>query len=177
MSDRRYPFFWGLLGDLREGRPNLGPTTRLEIYRLMQFTLRDVLERHFGAEAADDLFREAGYLAGGEYYENMVGRQSDPAVFVQKLQSSLKEMGVGLLRMEKADLDELKFVLTVSEDLDCSGLPETGHGVCVYDEGFLAGLLEAFAGRKFVVREIACWCTGDRTCRFSAEAMVSGPAS
>ena len=137
----------------------------------MQFTLRDVLERHFGPDAADDLFREAGHLAGMEFYGNVVGKQPDPGVFVQRLQHSLKEMGVGLLRMENADLDEWKFVLTVSEDLDCSGLPETGHGVCVYDEGFLAGLLEAFSGRKFTVREIDCWCTGDRTCRFSAEPM------
>lgn len=82
----------------------------------------------------------------------------------------MKEMGIGLLRMEQADLEEWKFVLTVSEDLDCSGLPETGHGGCVYDEGFISGLLEAFSGRNFRVREIDCWCTGDRTCRFSAEA-------
>jgi predicted hydrocarbon binding protein len=177
MSVRKYGFFWGLLGDLRKGRPNLGPTTRLEVYRLMQFTLRDVLERHYGPDAADDLFREAGRLAGKEYYDNVVGRQSDPAVFLRKLQDSLKDMGIGLLRMEKADLDDWKFVLTVSEDIDCSGLPETGHGVCVYDEGFIAGLLEGFSGRKFAVREIDCWCTGDRTCRFSAEALAPGTSS
>jgi len=63
MPERKYGFFWGLLGDLREGRPNLGPTTRLEVYRLMQFTLRDVLERRYGPDAADDLFREAGIVA------------------------------------------------------------------------------------------------------------------
>jgi len=143
----------------------------------MQFTLRDVLERRYGPDAADDLFREAGRLAGMQYHDNVVGKQSDPAVFLRKLQHSLKEMGIGLLRMEKADLDGWKFVLTVSEDFDCSGLPETGHGVCVYDEGFIAGLLEAFSGRKFAVREIDCWCTGDRTCRFSAEALDPGTAS
>ncbi len=90
---------------------------------------------------------------------------------------SLREMGIGLLRMEKSDLDDWKFVLTVSEDLDCSGLPETGHEVCVYDEGFIAGLLEGFSGRKFTVREIDCWCTGERTCRFSAEALVPGTST
>ncbi len=173
MSDRKYAFFWGLLGDLQEGRPHLGSTTRLEIYRLMQFTLRDVLERRLGTDAADGFFREAGFLAGKEFYENVIGRQSDPGVFVQRLQNAMKEMGIGLLRMEEADLDEMKFVLTVSEDLDCSGLPETGYEVCVYDEGFIAGLLEGFAGRKFTVKEIDCWCTGDRTCRFSAEATGS----
>ena len=37
--------------------------------------------------------------------------------------------------------------------------------------GFIAGLLESFTGKAFRVKEIDCWCTGDRTCRFRAEAM------
>ena len=36
---------WDILGDLNIGRPNLGPLTRVEVYRLMQFTFRDVLEQ------------------------------------------------------------------------------------------------------------------------------------
>ena len=35
--DRKYAFDWNLLGDLKLGRPNLGPQMRLEVYRLMQF--------------------------------------------------------------------------------------------------------------------------------------------
>ena len=42
--------------------------------------------------------------------------------------------------------------MTVSEDLDCSGLPELGYGVCVYDEGFISGILESFTGRPFDVK-------------------------
>ncbi len=50
---RKYEFRWELIGDIAAGRPNLGQNTRLEIYRLMQFTFRDVLERQYGAEQAD----------------------------------------------------------------------------------------------------------------------------
>ena len=71
--------------------------------------------------------------------------------------------------MESADTESGAFVFTVSEDLDCSGLPELDFEVCVYDEGFIAGLLENFTGKKFTVKEIDCWCTGDRTCRFAAK--------
>ena len=34
-SNRKYEFSWGLLGDIQLGRPNLGPTARLEAYRLI----------------------------------------------------------------------------------------------------------------------------------------------
>jgi len=167
--ERKYHFSWDLLGDLTQGRPNLGPTTRLEVYRLMQFCIRDALEQNMGKEKADELFYQAGYLAGEEFYKNVLGRQSDFNEFVRSLQKALKDMGIGILRVEKADLEAGSFVVTVSEDLDCSGLPELDYEICVYDEGFIAGLLDSFTGRKFKVKEVDCWCTGDRTCRFTAE--------
>lgn len=166
---RKYEFSWDLLGDLELGRPNLGPSTRLEVYRLMQFCFRDVLERNFSTEEADRLFYEAGYLAGSKFYTYAMEKPEDFDAFVRELQTALKEMGIGILRIEKADLEQGSFVLTVSEDLDCSGLPELDYEICVYDEGFIAGLMESFTGKPFKVKEIDCWCTGDRTCRFTAE--------
>ena len=166
---RKYAFNWSLLGNLEEGRPNLGVYTRLEIYRLMQFTMRDVIEKHYGSEVADELFFEAGYMAGTAFHEQYLRGAVDFDDFISKVQQSLKEMGIGILRIESADLEGGIFVLTVSEDLDCSGLPELDYEICVYDEGFISALLESFTGRPFQVKEIDCWCTGDRTCRFRAE--------
>jgi hypothetical protein len=166
---RKYEFSWDLLGDIGVGRPNLGRYTRLEVYRLMQFSFRDVLERNFGTAEADRLFYESGYLAGRAFYANVLGHTADFEGFARDLQTVLKEMGIGILRVEKADLEKGSFVLTVSEDLDCSGLPELDYEICVYDEGFIAGLMESFTGEPFKVKEVDCWCTGDRTCRFTAE--------
>jgi predicted hydrocarbon binding protein len=169
-SNRQYQFSWDLLGNIELGRPNLGRTARLEVYRLMQFTFRDVIEQKYGTQAADQVFYEAGRLAGAAFYQHIIGQADDLGDFVRQLQHILKEMGIGILRVEKADAERGEFVLTVSEDLDCSGLPELGYGVCTYDEGFISALMESFTGRKFEVKEIDCWCTGDRTCRFSAQA-------
>ena len=174
MDDRRkYEFSWDLLGDIELGRPNLGNTARLEVYRLMQFSFRDLLEQRFGTDVADTLFYDAGLLAGREFAAHLVGRHTDLGDYVAELQRLLRELGIGILRVEKADAEKGEFVVTVSEDLDCSGLPDSGDSICVYDEGFIAALLENFAGRPFLVKEVDCWCTGDRTCRFSA---VPAPA-
>lgn len=168
-ASRNYEFTWDLLGDLELGRPNLGPTTRLETYRLMQFCFRDVMEKELGTEATDRLFFEAGRLAGNELYKNLMDKPDNLNDFTVQLQKVLLELGVGILRVEKADLEKGEFILTVSEDLDCSGLPESGTEICVYDEGIITALMESFTGKKFRVKEIDCWCTGDRTCRFKAE--------
>lgn len=170
---RKYAFRWELLGDIQLGRPNLGSQTRLEIYRLMEYCFHDVLEEEFGTQRADEIFFKAGKLAGDFFYHNLIGDIEDFNEFVRKLQVVLREMGIGILRIESVDLERGELVLTVSEDLDCSGLPELDETVCIYDEGFLCALLENYTGKPFHVKEVDCWCTGDRTCRFHALMITS----
>ncbi len=159
-------FNWSMIGDIGEGRPNLGGTTEVAVYRLMQFTLRDVIIQRFGVEAADKVFYLAGEEAGREFCKNMLDVKAPFNEFIKQLQEKLKDLRVGLLRIEAADLETLNITLTVAEDLDCSGLPVCEETICTYDEGFIAGVLSEYTGRKFDVREIDCWCSGDRVCRF-----------
>lgn len=169
MQERKYKFSWELLGDLELGRPNLGNVTRVEVYRLMQFTLRDVIEAKYGTEEADRVFFEAGKMAGSAFYDHFLAGAEEEGELVKKLQTALKEMKIGVLRVESMSDGADKIILTVEEDLDCSGLPEMDYEICVYDEGFIAGILERFSGKPYLVKEIDCWCTGDRTCRFQAD--------
>lgn len=168
--NRRYEFTWDLVAsdNIANARPNLGPTMRMEVYRLMQFTLRDELEVRFGTEATDDIFRAAGRKAGTAFFENMMPPVKDLGDMISHLEALLQEFSIGILRLEEVDMENGRFVLTVGEDLDCSGLPDTGIDICIYDEGFIAGILESYTGKSFEVREVDCWCTGDRTCRFVA---------
>lgn len=167
---RQYEFSWSLLGDIGLGRPNLGNKTRVEVYRLMQFTFRDIIEKRHGTEEADKIFYESGLLAGKAFYDEVIGKPANLEAFCSSLQSALKELGIGILRFEKTDLEKGHLILSVSEDLDCSGLPELHYEVCTYDEGFIAALLQSFFGESFSVKEVDCWCTGSRTCRFKATA-------
>lgn len=159
-------FEWSMLGDVREGRPNLGNTMNVDVYRLMQFTLRDTMVQQIGVKATDDIFYKAGKKAGEELYHNVIKESTDVNDFVLKLQSTLKDMSIGILRVEKADLETQHFVLTIAEDLDCSGLSICEEEICVYDEGFVSGLFKAYTGNEYSVTEVDCWCSGDRVCRF-----------
>lgn len=161
-------FEWTMLGDVAKGRPNLGTSTDVSVYRLMQFTLRDVLIKEVGVEEAERIFYEAGKSAGTHFYQKLITRKGQAFhEFVEELQEVLSTLKVGILRVEKADMEQLTFTLTVAEDLDCSGLPVCGEEICTYDEGFIAGLLLGYTGREFCVKEVDCWCSGDRVCRFS----------
>jgi len=163
-----FKFQWSQLGNIDLGRPNLGPTTTVAMYRLMQFTLRDSCIKHVDAKTAEKIFYDAGYTSGKAIFENLIGEPENLDEFVSKLQKLLKDLGVGILRVEKVDTENKNFVFTVAEDLDCSGLPMIEEVVCTFDEGIIAGLLDAFTGERFEVKEVDCWGTGDRTCRFEA---------
>lgn len=168
-EERKTPQFeWKNLGNIAEGRPNLGPLTSVAVYRLMQYTLRDVLIKRYGVEQADETLYEAGKVAGTAFCRNLLDTKRDLNGFIADLKEKLLNLNIGVLQVEKIDLEKMEFVLTVSEDLDCSGLPVTDETICTYDEGFIAGIFFTYTGKEFNVKEIDCWATGERTCRFRA---------
>ena len=166
-------FDWSMLGDISEGRPNLGDTMKVIVYRLMQFTLRDILIQKYGVEDTNRIFYEAGEEAGRQLYQNVITKKDNFDEFISELQQVLKDLRIGVLRVEAANLDALTFTLAVAEDLDCSGLPMCDEEICTYDEGFIQGLLSEHTGKNFIVKEVDCWCSGDRVCRFDVRPETS----
>jgi len=166
-NDSEYKSFsWNALGDIKEGRGDLGEEMPVIIYRLMQYTMLDVLSKAYGREKANEYFRQSGFLAGTEFAKNVLDVKVDFNTFLANLQKALLDLKVGVLRMESFDAATGCVILTVGQDLDCSGLPVTNENVCIYDEGFIAGILEVYTGKPYEVREVDCWASGDRVCRF-----------
>ncbi|MBF0525541.1 MAG: PAS domain S-box protein [Deltaproteobacteria bacterium] len=169
-EEREEPTFdWTMLGDITKGRPNLGSSMDVALYRLLQFTLRDVIIAKFNSETADKLYFEAGEMAGRELYRAMMVKVGSFDEFMKELQELFGNLKMGILKIEKAELETMNFVLTLAEDLGCSGLPISNETICNYDEGFISGLLLEHTGSRFNVKEVACWCSGDKLCRFEAK--------
>ena len=159
-------FSWSDLNNIKEGRGSLGEEMPVLIYRLMQYTMLTVLTQDFGREKANDYIYKAGFLAGTEFARNALDLSVDFDTFIAKLHQTLIDLKVGIIRVESVADDASEIILTVAEDLDCSGLPITDEVVCNYDEGFIAGILNLYTGKQYEVKEIDCWASGDRVCRF-----------
>ena len=117
----------------------------------------------------DRIFYEAGRMAGLQYFDHVMQPQADLDAFFAELQRTLKEQSIGIFRVESMDESRGSFVVTVAEDLDCSGIPVCSEEICTYDEGFLAAIFERQTGTVFRVKEVDCWGTGDRVCRFTID--------
>lgn len=166
-----HPALAGLVGDIQLGRKNLGDEMPVFLYRLLQYALRDELTERCGKEAAAAILRAAGRRVGVKMARNMLDLSLEPSSFLAHLQSQMLAYKMGILRVEEFDATSGHAVLTIAEDLDCSGLPVLGETVCNYDEGLLCGILSEYADRSYEVREVDCWAMGDRVCRFDARAV------
>lgn len=162
-------FQWSDIGNVAEGRSYLGEEMPVDMYRLFQFTMKDIMINSFGKEATISVFQQAGFLAGSEFAKEKLILDLPFHEFVAHLQVVLEEHKIGILHIESFDAETGKAILTISEDLDCSAIPITGETVCNYDEGFLAGILKVYTAKEYVVKEIDCWATGARVCRFEAK--------
>ncbi|MEG0805954.1 MAG: 4-vinyl reductase [Lachnospiraceae bacterium] len=167
-NEEENKFSWEFIGDVVEGRKNLGEGMPVFAYRLLQYTIKDVISSRFGNETMIDIFRSAGDLAGKEFANHLLDLSLPFSEFIAQLQEVLESSRVGILRVEKFDTQTGEAIVTMGEDLDCSGLPITGETVCNYAEGFLAGVLKAYTKKDYIVTEIDCWATGARVCRFEA---------
>lgn len=165
-NSNKHNFSWKSIGDIEEGRKNLGTDMPVFAYRLFELSLRNELTKLYGYEKTAEIFRNAGKSSGLELASNVLDLSLPVNEFLSHLSDILEENRMGILRIEEFDKLSGDIKLTISEDLDCSGLPVTGEVVCSYDEGLLAGILEAYTKKEYSVEEIDCWAAGARVCRF-----------
>ena len=168
MADRKPIQFEEYLKYDENSRGNLGEELPVRVYRLLEYSLKEELLRRYGKDEQVEVFRSAGRMAGEYFAKNMLNLDQPMDQFVSELQNKMKELKIGVLRIEDVDEESGKIILTVAEDADCSGLPVLGETVCNYDEGFIAGILSVYSGKQYTVIEVDCWATGDRVCRFHA---------
>ena len=138
-------FSWDGLGDIKEGRGSLGEEMPVLVYRLMQYTMMDVMSREMGEEKANEFFRAAGFLAGTEFARNALDLKQDFSEFAASLQKALADLKVGILRIESFDPDTGNMVICVNERIDCGGIPASDKNFIVYDEGFISGVLDGIS--------------------------------
>ena len=59
-----------------------------------------------GTGKADEIFVKAGRLAGSQFCANMLDRELGFNEFAAELQRVLKDQAIGILRIEKADMEK-----------------------------------------------------------------------
>lgn len=131
MADRKPIQFEEYLKYDENSRGNLGEELPVRVYRLLEYSLKEELLRRYGKDEQVEVFRSAGRMAGEYFAKNMLNLDQPMDQFVSELQNKMKELKMGVLRIEDVDEESGKIILTVAEDADCSGLPVLGETVSI----------------------------------------------
>ncbi len=171
-NQQQLEFSWDMLGDIETGRPTLGMSCPVTAYRMLQKNISLELIKQFGNNKCNEIFKNAGYSAGKECANAVLNCNTNPETFLIHLQILFKEYNIGIIKVEKADFENLEMILDVKECLECAGMLEGSASGCKYFEGFFSGIMEMYFGQSIEVKETDCWSKGHRFCRFSIEALM-----
>lgn len=150
----------------------MGPDMPVLVYRLMEYSLKYVLQTNIGDIKTVYCFREAGRLAGYEFAMNVLHLEQDFTDFFHELKTKMRELKIGNMDLEMYDQENGTITITIRNDLDCSGIEHENEALCRYDEGFLAGIMKAYSGDHYNFEEIDCWGHGNTLCRFKGSVIL-----
>lgn len=159
------PLFFPI-GDIRIGRGELGEEMPVKIYRLFLFSLREALVKKYGEGEMIDAYRAGGCIAGRRFAREYLDLTLSEDKFFHQLQLVLYREKIGDIKIENRIENWKQMIITVANDLDCSGIKDEGKTLCQYDEGFFSGILYEYNQRIYSVSEIDCWANGAASCRF-----------
>lgn len=166
--EKKITFEMKSVGDVAV-RKELGPTTSVEMFRIVRTCLVDTIGIFMGEEVGNDAIYGSGKVAGHEIYQNFLKDVKELNELVTKVTDLLKALKVGLLRVDKADVEKGELLITVDECASCAGVPDIGKPICHFEGGIIAGILEEFTGKEVEAKEIKCWAMGSGTCQFEVK--------
>ena len=156
-----------IIGDLQKGRPTLGNTMPVAVYRLMLYSIRAELMDRFGKDEANCILYHSGELAGKTIYLNFMSNVKNESELYISIEKLFLGARIGKFKVKKSN-EKGELMFSMSEDLDCSGLAPDGETKCSIDEGIISGILSSYHKKPYITKEVGCWGTGEKSCFFKS---------
>lgn len=155
-----------LIGDPVKGRPTLGATAPVAMFRTLRLVgMMESLNNMIGD--ASTLVYTSGKEVGkklGKTIVEKIGKEIEQ--FVPAVAREVKNLGIGMMNITKADVEHGFLEIKVDECITCSGAPNINQRVCHFEAGFISGVLERLLDKTVNVIETKCNCMGEDGCVF-----------
>ncbi len=144
-------------------RKKLGKSVPIEIFRVFRHFSQIYAEDLLGSKAENILFVNAGKELGKNigkilYDENLENYIANVKKFIEKNK-------IGILKV--VEVSDKKMVFQLDECITCAGMDNIGKRICHFEVGIVAGVVEAFLGKKVIAEETKCNANGEGTCEVS----------
>ena len=158
-----------LIGDTSVGRPTLGDNVPVALFRALRLVgMKEGLDSMVGD--ASTLVYTSGKGVGGNLGNAIIAQTGkDLDKFITAVANQIKSLGVGIMEILVAYIENGYLEIKVNGCVNCSGSPNIGERVCHFESGLISGILEAFVGKTVNVLESKCNCMGEEGCVFEAK--------
>ncbi|MFH0961515.1 MAG: V4R domain-containing protein [archaeon] len=148
-----------LISNPEKLRSELKERVHIDVFRTLIYS---VLFNKMGFDAASRALKEAGKRLGTAIY-SQAGAISVETVggILTKL---FRELGLGMLEIEKGEGRNEMLRINMRESLSASGLPPVGINMCYLETGFVEGFFSQFYGKAVSAVEVKCSGMGDPFC-------------
>lgn len=158
-----------LVGNPAKGRPTLGPTVPVELFRAVRLLgMMNGLDSMIG-DASTLVFssgKEVGKHLGEQLAQAACG---DLGTFVELTVKKFADLGIGKVSMAEARPEDGYLLIDVDECITCAGTEPIGRKLCHFEGGIVSAVISAFTERPNTVIETKCNGTGDGVCQFEVK--------
>jgi len=148
----------------RIDRPEMGSEIPLLVFRAFRHFSQDYVDEVLGRASAL-VFQNGGRELGKEVGGSML--DADLNVYLGRITQFIADNKIGKLRLVSADDSQL--VVALDECITCAGMESLGKRICHFEVGLVAGVVEAFVGKKVRAYESKCNANGEETCEVTVD--------
>lgn len=145
-------------------RPKLGEDVPILLFRAFRHFTANYVTQMLG-RSATVVFQNAGRDLGREVGGMLVKPTLDE--YLKEVIAFTKAQRVGILHPTKITADQM--VLGLEECITCIGMPNIGKRICHFEVGFVAGIVEHFAGKRVRGHESKCNAAGEGICEVTID--------
>lgn len=145
-------------------RPEVGTDIPLLIFRAFRHFTADYVTKMLG-KGANVVFQNSGRDLGRE--AGAMLKKPTLEEYLQAVVEFVRQQRIGLLRA--SEISDERMVLGLDECITCAGMGNIGKRICHFETGFVAGVVEAFAGVKVRAFETKCNANGEGICEVTVD--------
>ncbi len=145
-------------------RPTLGADVPLFIFRAFRHFSADYVRKMLG-RGAGVVFQNSGLELGRE--AGALLKKPDFDTYFAEVVRFVRDMRIGVLKPH--EITETTLKLGLDECITCAGMPPGGERICHFEVGFVAGIVEAYTGKRVRATETLCNYMGEPTCQVTVD--------
>ncbi len=160
-----------LLGDIIAGkedvdnRTTLGGTVPIRLFQALRLVGMGTSINDMVGEGANAMVYRSGQDLGLALGAALLpGADGNLDNYVDLVAGACKHLTIGIVHVEKVDLDNGKITIRVDECVSCAGIGGMQKPICNFEAGLVGGIVRAFVKVPVKAVETRCNAVGDSTC-------------